>query len=135
MTNLYYYGIYLNRCQNIQAVANKITGSGTTYYGYYIAGSMGIVFRENELYGNMDFYGYYLSNVTGSASMPNQLINNVVSCNFSATTPRAFYFSTSATDGLDYLEMHHNSFEARVNSTSTTANGLLYFLGLSLIHI
>jgi parallel beta-helix repeat protein len=129
MTNLYYYGIYLNRCQNIQAVANKITGSGTTYYGYYIVGSMGIVFRENELYGNMNFYGYYLSNVTGSASMPNQLINNVVSCNFSATTPRAFYFSTSATDGLDYLEMHHNSFEARVNSTSTTANGLLYFVG------
>ncbi len=129
MTNLYYYGIYLNRCQNIQAVANKITGSGTTYYGYYIAGSMGIVFRENELYGNMNFYGYFLSNVSGSASMPNQLINNVVSCNFSATTPRAFYFSTSATDGLDYLEMHHNSFEARVNSTSTTANGLLYFLG------
>jgi hypothetical protein len=74
---------------------------------------MGIVFRENELYGNMNFYGYFLSNVSGSASMPNQLINNVVSCNFSATTPRAFYFSTSATDGLDYLEMHHNSFEAR----------------------
>ncbi|MFM7497381.1 MAG: hypothetical protein ACKO17_04465, partial [Bacteroidota bacterium] len=118
-----------NRCQNIQVVANKLTGSGTTYYGYYVASSMGMVFRENELYGNMNFYGYFFSNISGSPSMPNQLINNVVSCNFSAATPRVLYVSTSVTDGLDYLELHHNSFEARVSGTSTTANGLIYIIG------
>jgi len=127
--NLYYYGLYLNRCKNLQVAANKMTGVGTTYYGYYVVGSMGVVFRENELYGNMNFYAYYFSNISGSPSMPNQMINNIVSCDFSSATPRAVYISTSSTDGLDYLEMHHNSFEARINSTSTTANGLLYFTG------
>ena len=129
LSNLYYYGFYYNRCQNIQTVANRLTGAGTTYYGYYAASSMGMVFRENELYGNMNFYGYYFSNLTGSPTMPNQLINNVVSCDFSAATPRALYLTASTTDGLDYLEMHHNSFEARINSSSTTANGILYFIG------
>lgn len=129
MSNLYYYGFFFSRCQNVQVIANKLTGAGTTYYGYYAVTSMGMVFRENELYGNMNFYGYYFSNLTGSPSMPNQLINNVMSCNFSAATPRALYLTASTTDGLDYLEMHHNSFEARINSSSTTANGILYFTG------
>ncbi|MFM8514338.1 MAG: beta strand repeat-containing protein, partial [Bacteroidota bacterium] len=131
-SNIYYYYLYLNRMSNLSVTANTFSnasGGFTPYYGFYVLASNGVAFRENQVYGTLNAYGWYFSSINGSASNPNMLVNNVFSCEFTSTTPRALYLTASTTDGLDYLELHHNSFEGRFLSSSTTANGLIYLTG------
>ncbi|NBV04912.1 MAG: hypothetical protein EBS08_04530 [Cytophagia bacterium] len=131
-SNIYYYYLYLNRMSNLSVTANifsNASGGFTPYYGFYVLASNGVAFRENQVYGTLNAYGWYFSSINGSASNPNMLVNNVFSCEFTSTTPRALYLTASTTDGLDYLELHHNSFEGRFLSSSTTANGLIYLTG------
>ncbi|GEM_PF-6873196 len=132
MSNIYYYGMRLENQHNPTVAANRMFGfvSNVSSSGLYFVRVRDAVVSENEITGYMGAYGIYGSNMNLSPSgQLNRFVNNVISCDFAGTTPRAIYFAAATTDTLDGVELYHNSIHSRINTTSGTANGNLYFTG------
>lgn len=133
ITNCFYYGIYLTNHALSQVEANKISDfqPNVSSHGIYLGRSQDMTIGNNEIYGSIGIYGIYMTNVNVSATAggKNLVYNNVISGDFSSTTPRAIYFLASSTDGRDQATFVHNSIELRTASTSTAANGAVFFTG------
>lgn len=91
----------------------------TNHWQFEIHGNVGT--------GNIGQSGFAITNFTGDSSITNRIYNNALSLNFSNATPRAFFLTGSNTGGTDRIEVMHNSVQLRVNTTSTTRNGILHF--------
>lgn len=133
MTNCYYYGLYLTNHQMSFVDGNTIFDfqSNTSAQGIYLLRNREMTITNNKILGAIGIYGIYISNLSVPATLgaQNLIANNVISGDFSSTTPRANYFTASTSDSIDQLTIAHNSFELRTNTTSTTANGVVFLTG------
>lgn len=78
--------------------------------------------------GNIGQSGFAINNFTGDSTRVNRIFNNALSLNFNGATTRAFFLTGANIGGTDYLELHHNSIQMRVNNSSTFfINGILHF--------
>jgi hypothetical protein len=136
--NQYFYGAYFLRMGGIEFKGNRInsartgTGSTTSNYALRLDNCKGLDVSGNQIAGTFGAYGIYLSNCQMDTinNRPNRLYNNVLSIDFTNTTaPRALFVALSATDGLDALEVAHNSFEVRSALTSATNAGVVTLSG------
>lgn len=130
---IYYYGIYITNHESVIVDANYMDNfaSNVSAQGIYVLRSRGISVANNQMYGPLGIYGLFFSNITLDTTnfVPNVAYNNVISCDFTSTTPRAVYIAGSTTDGRDELELSFNSIELRSNSTSTTNSGAIFITG------
>lgn len=132
-----YYGIFItnHHAAVIEAnVLDNFLSSNASAQGLYVTRSRGITVGNNQMYGHMGLYGMFFSNISRDTAsfIPNLVYNNVISCDFTNATPRAIYFSGSTLDGLDELELAHNSVEIRTNSTSIINSGAIFIIGGSI---
>lgn len=133
ITNCYYYGIYLTNHQASLVDGNTISDfqSNTSAQHMYLLRNREMTITNNKMLGSVGIYGIYMSNMSmpATAGAQNLIANNVISGDFSSTTPRAIYLVASATDSVDQVTIAHNSIELRSNTTSTTANGVIFLTG------
>lgn len=133
ITNCYFYGIYLTNHQASLVDGNTITDfqSNVSAQHIYLVRNREMTITNNKMLGSTGIYGIYMSNMSmpAAAGAQNLIANNVISGDFSSTTPRAIYLVASATDSVDQVTIAHNSIELRSNTTSTTANGVIFLTG------
>lgn len=133
ITNCYYYGIFVTNHQASIIDGNTISDfqSNVSAQSIYLARTREMTITNNKMLGNVGIYGIYMSNMSMPATpgAQNLIANNVISGDFSSTTPRAIYLIASATDSVDQVTIAHNSIELRTSTTSTTANGVIFLTG------
>ena len=133
ITNCYYYGIYLTNHQASLVDGNTISDfqSNVSAQHIYLVRNREMTITNNKMLGSVGIYGIYMSNMSmpATAGAQNLIANNVISGDFSSTTPRAIYLTASATDSVDQVTIAHNSIELRSNTTSTSANGVIFLTG------
>ena len=133
ITNCYYYGIYVTNHQASIIDGNTISDfqSNVSAQHIYLVRNREMTITNNKMLGSVGIYGIYMSNMSmpATAGAQNLIANNVISGDFSSTTPRAIYLTASATDSVDQVTIAHNSIELRSTTTSTTANGVIFLTG------
>lgn len=133
-SRIYHTSIYLQSEDGVlisQNIHNGVIGESvsTGGYGIYLSRGQNITIEGNRLYNLSGNYGIFMSSMNGDSLAPNRIYNNAISANFSGTARRAISVTGSTTDGLDYLEIDHNSIEVISNHTSNTVQGTIYFTG------
>lgn len=133
ISNCYYYGIYLVNNQLSVIDGNQISDfqSNVSSQAIYVSRAQDMTITNNRISGSLGIYGIFMSNMNLSATPGGQnlVANNSIAADFSSATPRAIYGAGVSTDTIDAVTVVHNSIEIRSNSTSTTANGAIYFTG------
>ncbi|MFN3530449.1 MAG: PKD domain-containing protein [Bacteroidia bacterium] len=86
----------------------------------------GFTIQNNTAIGNIGQSALSLTNFTGSGSLRNKVFNNSFSLNYSNATPRTYFLTGNTNGGNDWIEIYHNASQMRVNTTSTTRNGILH---------
>lgn len=132
ISEVYYYGLYFTNQFNLRVISNKIQDNRvfTSQRGIYILRGNQVAFEKNLISNFSGLYAFYCSNCTGSETIPTRVVNNVISGTFATTSsPRAIWFAGSVTDGLDYIDIMHNSIEVLSQSNATTATGIIHFTG------
>ncbi len=112
-----------------QNVVTGVSGASTAGQGLYLLRAENTTIEGNRMTGLTGNYGFFLSNISGSATAPNRIYNNVISGELAGTTRRLISVTGNTSDGLDYLEIDHNSLEMISNHTSGTVAGTVHFLG------
>ncbi len=134
INNNYLTPIHIVGSSNLVTISNNTINNqatvGTGGHGINLTNASSFVIQGNQIYGNLGITGIFISNFNATAQSPNLIYNNAISAQFaSTTTPKAIHFTASATDGLDFVEVTHNSFNMLVSTTSATTNGCYYFTG------
>ena len=136
-----YYGIYLisvSNCLIQNNLLDQMHPTATFGYGIYFSRCYKATVSENTIQGLLPIYPIYFFNYNGDPSNANVVINNVISgtnLTASATHYPIFFsasFSATATapaNPRDYANVANNTVNYVVNSTSTTAYGLLHVSG------
>lgn len=136
--NNYRTGIRVENQASANVSENVVNNSLSTFdYGINIIRVVGLTLNANRVLGNVASGGILISNANDSLGMVNRVVNNVVSG--SANTTGVVYgilasgsFSATATNpvnGLDRVEMLHNTINLAISTTSTTAYGLIHVTG------
>lgn len=109
---------------------NTITPS-TTADAIALTNLSNAIVRGNRVSGNIGRYGIHLSNYNGTSTTPNLVVNNSVSGLIASTTGNALRLTSTGTAlaDRDFARVVNNSFHMRTATTSTTANGVVFFTG------
>lgn len=109
---------------------NSITPS-TTADAIALTNLSNAIVRGNRVSGNIGRYGIHLSNYNGTSTTPNLVVNNSVSGLIASTTGNALRLTSTGTAlaDRDFARVVNNSFHMRTATTSTTANGVVFFTG------
>lgn len=109
---------------------NTITPS-TTADAIALTNLSNAIVRGNRVSGNIGRYGIHLSNYNGTSATPNLVVNNSVSGLIASTTGNALRLTSTGTAlaDRDFARVVNNSFHMRTATTSTTANGVVFFTG------
>lgn len=134
INNIYLTPVHIVGTSSLVTISNNTINNqatvATTGHGINLTNASNFVISSNQIYGNLGITGIFISNFNATAQSPNLIFNNAISAQFaSTTTPKAINFTASANDGLDFVEVAHNSFNMLVSTSSTTSNGCYYFTG------
>lgn len=131
-SDIYSFGIWLQGQHGINVIGNYLSNfqSNASGYGMRLDRMREMNVSDNQMYGYMGIYGIYGTNMNLSPTgINNRIYNNVLSNDYASATPRAIYMVATSADTTDGIEIYHNSISARINSTSATSTGLLFFTG------
>jgi|GEM_PF-2209462 len=135
--DIYLYGMYFTNQSDLLVDGNQVLSMdfNPSGGGIYLSRFRSSTVSNNKAVNINGIYGIYLGNPNRDGNNPNRVYNNVISGDFSNALPKGIYLtgsrSTSVTspDTTDYIEVVNNSVDMRVNTSSASANGIVYITG------